>query len=129
MMHGKGKHQISFCKLSYIYLLNRNFLVGTARQLPDNIANDINTYFPDGRALTIMMATWNTGEASKLYEQNYTPTARQTAQPKERMLDDMSDILLPTFIDYVSDLIIVCTQEMSVAKKRYINKKFFEELK
>jgi hypothetical protein len=102
------------------FFLNRNFLVGTARQLPENIANDINTYFPDGRALTIMMATWNTGEASKLYEQNYTPTARQTAQPKERMLDDMSDILLPTFIDYVSDLIIVCTQEMSVAKKRYI---------
>jgi hypothetical protein len=35
------------------------------------------------------------------------------------MLDDMSDILLPTFIDYVSDLIIVCTQEMSVTKKKY----------
>ncbi|UJR25818.1 hypothetical protein I4U23_007168 [Adineta vaga] len=96
----------------------RNFLVGTARQLPETTANDINSYFPNGRALTIMMVTWNTGEASKLYEQNYTPTARQTAQPKERMLDDMSDILLPTFIDYVSDLIIVGTQEMSVAKKR-----------
>jgi hypothetical protein len=68
------------------------------------------------------MVTWNTGEASKLYEQNYTPTAREKAQPKERMLDDMSDILLPTFIDYVSDLIIVSTQEMSVAKKRYINR-------
>jgi hypothetical protein len=37
-------------------------------------------------------------------------------------IDDMSDILLPTFIDYVSDLIIVSTQEMSVAKKRYINR-------
>jgi len=72
--------------------------------------------------LTLMMVTWNTGEASKLYEQNYTPTAREKAQPKERMLDDMSDILLPTFIDYVSDLIIVSTQEMSVAKKRYINR-------
>ncbi|CAF0974246.1 unnamed protein product [Adineta steineri] len=96
----------------------RNFLVGTARQLPENTTNDINSYFPNGRMLTIMMVTWNTGEASKLYEQNYTPTARQTAQPKERMLDDMSDILLPTFIDFVSDVIIVCTQEMSVAKKR-----------
>ncbi|CAF0803144.1 unnamed protein product [Rotaria sordida] len=96
----------------------RNFLVGTARQLPENTANDINSFFPSGRLLTIMMVTWNTGEASKLYEQNYTPTARQTAQPKERMLDDICDILLPTFIDYVSDLIIVCTQEMSVAKKR-----------
>ncbi|CAF0909926.1 unnamed protein product [Adineta ricciae] len=96
----------------------RNFLVGSARQLPESTANDINTYFSDGRALTIMMVTWNTGEASKIYEQNYTPTARETAQPKERMLDDMSDILLPTFIDYVSDLIIVGTQEMSVSKKR-----------
>ena len=66
-----------------------------------------------------MMVTWNTGEASQLYEQNYTPTARETAQPKERMLDDISDILLPTFIDYVSDLIIVSTQEMSTTKKRY----------
>jgi hypothetical protein len=66
-----------------------------------------------------MVATWNTGEAPKLYEQNYTPTARQKAEPKERMLDDMCDILLPTFIDYVSDVIIVSTQEMSVAKKRY----------
>jgi len=99
--------------------LNRNFLVGSGRQLPENITNDISSCFPNGRALTVMMVTWNTGEAAKLYEQNYTPTARQTAQPKERMLDDMSDVLLPTFIDYVSDLIIVCTQEMSVAKKRY----------
>ena len=66
-----------------------------------------------------MMVTWNTGEASKLYEQNYTPTARETAQPKERMLDDISDILLPTFIDYVADLIVVSTQEMSTTKKRY----------
>jgi len=81
--------------------------------------NDISSAFPNGRSLTIMMATWNTGEASKLYEQNYTPKVRQTAQDKERMLDDMSDILLPTFIDYVSDLIIVCTQEMSVTKKKY----------
>ncbi|CAF2312683.1 unnamed protein product [Rotaria sp. Silwood2] len=90
----------------------RNFLVGAARQLPESTANDINSFFPSGRLLTIMMVTWNTGEASKLYEQNYTPTARQTAQPKERMLDDMCDILLPIFIDYVSDLIIVCTQEI-----------------
>ncbi|CAM4756399.1 unnamed protein product [Rotaria magnacalcarata] len=96
----------------------RNFLVGASRQVPESTANDINSVLPTGRVLTIMMVTWNTGEASKLYEQNYTPTARQTIQPKERMLDDMSDILLPTFIDYVSDLIIVCTQEMSVAKKR-----------
>lgn len=65
-----------------------------------------------------MMVTWNTGEASQLYEQNYTPMARETAQPKERMLDDISDILLPTFIDYVADLIIVSTQEMSTTKKR-----------
>lgn len=97
----------------------RNFLVGSARHLPDNTTNDITTYFPHGRLLTIMVVTWNTGETSELYQQNYTPTARETAQPKERMLDDMSDILLPTFIDYVSDLIVVCTQEMSVAKKRY----------
>ena len=66
-----------------------------------------------------MVATWNTGEASKLYEQNFTPTARQTAEQKERMLNDMSDILLPTCIDYVSDLIIVCTQEMYIMKNRY----------
>lgn len=119
-MHGNGKDKrfIEILKKteSFIY---RNFLVGTARQLPENTANDINSFFPNGRLLTIMMATWNTGEASKLYEQNYTPTARETAQFKERMLDDVSDILLPTFIDYVSDVIIVCTQEMSVAKKRY----------
>ena len=65
-----------------------------------------------------MMATWNTGEASKLYEQNYTPTARDRAQPKERLLDDLSDILLPIFVDFVSDMIVICTQEMSVAKNR-----------
>lgn len=75
-----------------------------------------------------MVVTWNTGEASQLYQQNYTPTARDKAEPKERMLNDMSDILLPTFIDYVSDLIVVCTQEMSVAKKRFlfIRKIYFE---
>ena len=82
--------------------------------------NDISSAFPNGRALTIMVVTWNTAEVSKLYEQNFTPKERQTAQDKERMLNDMSDILLPTFIDYVSDLIIVCTQEMSVTKKRYL---------
>lgn len=98
--------------------MNRNFLVGSSRPLPESTANDINSIFPSGRLLTMMVVTWNTGEASKLYEQNYTPTARQTTAPKERMLDDMCDILFPTFIDYVSDLIIVCTQEMSVAKKR-----------
>ena len=100
-------------------LLLRNFLVGSGRQLSENVMNDISSCFPNGRSLTIMMATWNTGEQSKLYEQNYTPTARQTAEPKERIIDDMSDILLPTFVDYVSDLIIVCTQEVSVAKKKY----------
>jgi hypothetical protein len=113
-----GRNIKLFLNSLYVFL-NRNFLVGTARPLPENTANDINSYFPDGRLLTIMMVTWNTGEASKLYEQNYTPKARETAEPKERMLNDMSDILLPTFIDFVSDLIIVCTQEMSVAKKRY----------
>lgn len=102
-----------------IVFINRNFLVGAGRQLPESTTNDVNSYFSNGRSLTIMVATWNTGEASKLYEQNYTPTARDTAQPKEQMLNDMSDILLPTSIDYVSDVIIVCTQEMSVAKKRY----------
>src|SRR5579871_3111651 len=81
--------------------------------------HDISSCFPNGRLLTVMAVTWNTGEASKLYDQNFTPTARQQAQPKERMLDDMCDILLPTFIDYVSDLIIVCTQEMSAAKNKY----------
>ncbi|CAF0841743.1 unnamed protein product [Rotaria sordida] len=96
----------------------RNFLVGSSRQLPQNPMHDISSCFPNGRSLTIMMVTWNTGEAPKLYEQNYTPTARETAQPKERMLDDMCDILLPTFIDYVSDVIIVCTQEMSAVKNR-----------
>ena len=65
-----------------------------------------------------MMVTWNTGEASNLYEQNYTPTARDTVDPKERLLDDMADILLPMFIEHVSDLIIVCTQEMSTTKRR-----------
>jgi len=77
-----------------------------------------------------MVVTWNTGEASQLYQQNYTPTARDKAEPKERMLNDMSDILLPTFIDYVSDLIVVCTQEMSVAKKRFlfIRKIYFESV-
>lgn len=86
-------------------------------------------YFPNGRLLTIMMVTWNTGEASQLYEQNYTPTARETAQPKEQMLEDISDILLPTFIDYVADLIIVSTQEMSTIKKRLVVKIFEYELK
>jgi hypothetical protein len=81
--------------------------------------NDMSSCFPNGRLLTVMMVTWNTGEAPKLYEQNYTPTAAETTQRKERMLNDMSDILLPTFIEYVSDLIIVCTQEMSASKKRY----------
>jgi hypothetical protein len=69
-----------------------------------------------------MMVTWNTGEASNLYEQNYTPTARDTVDPKERMLEDIADILLPMFIDYVSDLIIVCTQEMSTTKRRYCDR-------
>ncbi|CAF2877460.1 unnamed protein product [Rotaria sp. Silwood2] len=96
----------------------RNFLVGSSRQLPENAMNDISSCFPNGRLLTIMVVTWNTGEAPKLYEQNFTPTARETAQPKERMLDDMCDILLPTCIDYVSDLIVVCTQEMSASKNR-----------
>lgn len=86
--------------------------------------NDLSSSFPNGRALTMMMVTWNTGEAPKLYEQNFTPTARENIQPKERMLDDISDILLPTFIEYVSDLLIVCTQEMSAAKKRFF---FFVE--
>jgi len=113
------KKRIRFFKFkTRNFFLIRNFLVGSGQQLSENISNDISSCFPNGRLLTIMMATWNTGEASQLYEQNYTPTARQTAQPKERMLNDMSNILLPTFIDYVSDLIIVCTQEVSVAKKR-----------
>ncbi|CAF1369554.1 unnamed protein product [Adineta steineri] len=95
----------------------RNFLVGSGQQLPESVTDDLSYCFPSGRPLTIMMVTWNIGEASKLYEQNYTPTDRQTAEPKQRMLDDMSDILLPTCIDYVSDLIIICTQEVSVTKK------------
>ena len=81
----------------------------------------MNTYFPGGRPLSVMLVTWNTGEASQLYEQNFTPKARETARPKERMLDDISDIILPTFIEYVSDVIIVCTQEMSPVKKRFVN--------
>lgn len=72
-----------------------------------------------------MVATWNTGEASQLYEQNFVPTARGTVQPKERMLDDMCDILLPTTIDYVSDLIIVCTQETPATKKEYCFENLF----
>ncbi len=116
----EGDNELFPCfKISNFVFFNRNFLVGSGRQLPENAMNDISSCFPNGRTLTIMVATWNTGEAPKIYEQNYTPTARQTTQPKERMLDDMSDILLPTFIEYVSDLIIVCTQEMSVTKKRY----------
>lgn len=97
----------------------RNFLVGSGAQSSDNEANDISSCFTHGRVLTIMVATWNTGEAPKLYEQNYTPNPRQPAKAKEEMLKDMSDILLPTSIDFVSDLIIVCTQEMSIAKNRY----------
>ncbi len=116
---GEKKNSFFFKFKTRNFLLIRNFLVGSGQQLSENITNDISSCFPNGRLLTIMIATWNTGEASQLYEQNYTPTARQTAQPKERMLNDMSNILLPTFIDYVSDLIIVCTQEVSVAKKRY----------
>ncbi|CAF0946703.1 unnamed protein product [Rotaria sp. Silwood1] len=96
----------------------RNFLVGSSRQLSENAMSDMSSCFPNGRSLTIMMVTWNTGEAPNLYEQNFTPTVREEAQPKERMLSDMCDILLPTFIDYVSDLIIVCTQEMSATKNR-----------
>lgn len=101
------------------FFFNRNFLVGSSRQMPDNAANDLSTCFPNGRLLTVMMATWNTGEASNLYEQNYTPTAKQQTEMRERMLGDLEDILLPTFVDYVSDVIIMCTQEVSVAKKPY----------
>ncbi|CAF1547394.1 unnamed protein product [Adineta ricciae] len=95
----------------------RNFLVGSSRQMPDDAANDLSACFPNGRLLTVMMATWNTGEASNLYEQNYTPAAKQQTEMRERMLGDLEDILLPTFVDYVSDVIIMCTQEVSVAKK------------
>ena len=65
-----------------------------------------------------MVVTWNTAETSKLFKQNYTPTDRETAQPKERMLEDMSDILLPNCIENVSDMIIVCTQEMPANKNK-----------
>jgi hypothetical protein len=101
-----------------LIFLVRNFLVGTARQSQETTDDTVHRYFPNDRQLTITMITWNTGEASKLHEQNYTPTDRQTAEPKERLLSDISDILLPTFVEYVSDFIIVCTQEMSGAKKR-----------
>ena len=87
--------------------------------MPDDDANDLSTCFPNGRLLTVMMATWNTGEASNLYEQNYTPAAKQQAEMRERMLGDLEDILLPIFVDYVSDVIVMCTQEVSVAKKPY----------
>jgi hypothetical protein len=99
------------------FFLNRNFLVGS-RQTSEDGTHGMSSCFPNGRLLTIMMVTWNTGEAPKLYEQNYTPTATETKQQKDRMLNDMSDIFLPTFSEYVSDLIIVCTQEMYVTKKR-----------
>ncbi|CAF1254888.1 unnamed protein product [Rotaria sordida] len=95
------------------------YLVESGQQLPENIANDTSTSFQNGQLLTIMMATWNTCEAEKLYQQNITPTTEQAAQQKERILNDMRDILLPLSLEHVSDLIIMCTQEMSVVQNRY----------
>lgn len=91
-------------------------MVGAGRHTSNSATGDMASYFPDGRLLTIMVATWNTGEASDLYEQNFTPNTKRPAQPKERMLNDLADILLPTFIDYVADLIVVSTQEVSATK-------------
>lgn len=102
----------------FFFSQNRNFLVGSGAQSSDNADNEMSASFSQGRALSIMVATWNTGEAPNLYEQNYTPTARQRTHSKEQMLGDMSDIILPTSVTYVADLIIICTQEMSVAKNR-----------
>ncbi|CAF3072493.1 unnamed protein product [Rotaria sp. Silwood2] len=95
------------------------YLVGSGQQLPKNIANDTSTSFQNGQLFTIMMATWNTCEAEKLYQQNITPTTQQAAQQKERILNDMRDILLPLSLEHVSDLIIICTQEMSAVQNRY----------
>lgn len=63
-----------------------------------------------------MVVTWNTAEAAKLYKQNYTPSDRDDAEGKESMLEDIADILLPDCIEHISDMIIVCTQEMTVNK-------------
>lgn len=105
--------------------LNRNFLVGSGRHLAEDPTHNLSECFPNGRLLTVMVATWNTGEQSKLYDQNFTPTARDMAKEKEMLLNDMSDILLPTFIEYVSDVIIICTQEMSATKNKYRLSKIF----
>ena len=66
------------------------------------------------------MVTWNTGEETKLYKQNYIPTHREKAEAKQCMIKDMCDIILPEFVEHVSDLIIVCTQEMSVTKNKQV---------
>ena len=96
--------------------MKRNFLVGSGQQVAQSSENDLATCFPNGRSLTVMVVTWNTAEATHLHQQSYTPTEFSDAQFKERMLDDMCDILLPNFIESVSDLIIICTQEMPPMK-------------
>lgn len=100
------------------FFVIRNHLVGCSRPVHENDANDLHACFPKGRSLTVMVTTWNTAETKKLYELNYTPTARAAAKIREEMHNDLADILLPTCIDYVADLIIVNTQETAPVKER-----------
>ncbi|CAF0778757.1 unnamed protein product [Didymodactylos carnosus] len=84
-----------------------------SQQVTDDYS-DLDKCFPQ-REATIMVVTWNTGEAKNLYEQN---SPKKTGLTKEQMIEDMSDIILPTWIDYVADIIVICTQEMSASKNR-----------
>ena len=103
---------------SLVLLVSRPKLVGSSRLAHGNEANDLHACFPNGRAVTVMVATWNTAETKKLYELNYTPTARLAAQFREEMHENLADILLPTCLDYVADVVVVNTQETAPAKER-----------
>ncbi|CAF0761011.1 unnamed protein product [Didymodactylos carnosus] len=103
----------SFHLLAIANARQRNFLVSSGRQVVDDSV-DLDKCFPDQEA-SVMVVTWNTGEAKNLYEQN---PQKQTGLTKEQMIEDMSDIILPTWMDYVADIIVICTQEMSASKNR-----------
>ena len=103
---------------SVVLLVIRSNLVESSRAVHENEANDHHACFPNGRAVTVLVTTWNTAETKKLYEVNYTPTARLAAKIREEMHENLADILLPECLEYAADLIIVNTQETAPAKER-----------
>lgn len=70
------------------------------------------THFTNGRAMTITVATWNTGEAKNIHEHHVIPTDRSGHDAKQQMIEDMQDIIVPHDTQHISDLIVICTQEM-----------------